>query len=266
MLTVDFSRFPVAAGDRVLDVGCGAGRHSFEAFRKGARVVALDRNQSDLTEVETLFRAMELEGESPPGASARTVEGDALALPFPDDSFDRVIVSEVLEHIPNDKGVLAEAVRVLRPGGLLAATVPRQLPERVCWLLSDAYHEVEGGHIRIYRADELTTRIGEAGMTVYGTHHAHALHSPYWWLKCALGVDNERALPVRAYHQLLVWDLMKRPLATRIAERALDPVIGKSFVAYASKPRPSHPADSADPASSTTAASTVPHRPERERA
>ena len=42
--------------------------------------------------------------------------------------------------------------------------------------------------------------------------------------------------PVRAYHKLLVWDIMKKPLATRVAERALNPVIGKSFVAYATKP------------------------------
>ena len=75
-----------------------------------------------------------------------------------------------------------------------------------------------------------------AGLKPYGTHHAHGLHSPYWWLKCAFGVDNDKALPVRAYHKLLVWDIMKRPLATRLAEQALNPLIGKSFVAYATKP------------------------------
>jgi hypothetical protein len=127
-------------------------------------------------------------------------------------------------------------VRVLKPGGRIAITVPRYGPEKVCWALSDAYHEVEGGHIRIYKADELLTKIREAGLKPYGTHHAHALHSPYWWLKCAFGVDNDKALPVRAYHKLLVWDIMKKPLATRVAEQALNPLIGKSFVAYATKP------------------------------
>ncbi len=125
---------------------------------------------------------------------------------------------------------------VLKPGGRIAITVPRYGPEKVCWALSDAYHEVEGGHIRIYRADELLAKIREAGLKPYGTHHAHALHSPYWWLKCAFGVDNDKALPVRAYHKLLVWDIMKKPLATRVAEQALNPLIGKSFVAYATKP------------------------------
>ena len=50
------------------------------------------------------------------------------------------------------------------------------------------------------------------------------------------GVDNDQALPVKAYHKLLVWDIMKKPLATRVAEQALNPLIGKSFVAYATKP------------------------------
>lgn len=236
MLTVDFSRFPLAPGDRVLDLGCGAGRHAFECYRRGAQVVALDQNGEEIREVAKWFAAMKEAGEAPEGATATAMEGNALALPFPDESFDVVIISEVMEHIPDDKGVLAEMVRVLKPGGRIAVTVPRYGPEKVCWALSDAYHEVEGGHIRIYKADELLAKVREAGLKPYGTHHAHALHSPYWWLKCAFGVDNDKALPVRAYHKLLVWDIMKKPLATRIAEQALNPVIGKSFVLYATKP------------------------------
>lgn len=256
MLTVDFSRFPLAPGDRVLDLGCGAGRHAFECYRRGAQVVALDQNGEEIREVAKWFAAMEEAGEAPAGASATAMEGDALNLPFPDDSFDVVIISEVMEHIPDDKGVLAEMVRVLRPGGRIAVTVPRYGPEKVCWTLSDAYHEVEGGHIRIYRGDELLGKIREAGLEPYGTHHAHGLHSPYWWLKCAFGVDNDKALPVQAYHKLLVWDIMKKPLATRLAERALNPVIGKSFVVYATKPHLPETAaatDAGEPADEATA-------------
>jgi len=240
VLTVDFSRFPLAPGDRVLDLGCGGGRHAFECYRRGANVVALDQNGEEIAEVRKWFAAMEQAGEAPAGASAVAMEGDALNLPFDDDTFDKIIISEVMEHIPDDKGVLAEMVRVLKPGGLLAVTVPRYLPEKICWALSDEYHEVEGGHIRIYRGDELVGKVREAGLTPYGTHHAHALHSPYWWIKCAVGVNNDKALPVKAYHQLLVWDIVGAPVIstiTKAAEKALNPVIGKSFVVYASKPR-----------------------------
>ena len=131
--------------------------------------------------------------------------------------------------------------RVLRPGGTMAVTVPRWLPEKVCWALSDAYHEVEGGHVRIYTGARAGARSCERGRPgARGTDHAHALHAPYWWLKCAVGVDNDENPLVRAYHQVLVWDIMRTPRVsalTRLAERALNPVIGKSLVLYLAQAR-----------------------------
>ncbi len=245
MLTVDFDRFPVGPGDRVLDVGCGAGRHAYAAYRRGGAVVALDTDAAELGGVAAMFAAMRQEGEVPDGARAAAVRGTAYALPFPDAAFDRVIVSEVLEHLPRDVDAVRELVRVLRPGGLLAVTVPRWGPEVVCWALSSAYHEVEGGHVRIYRASELRRRLEDAGLEVLGGHHAHALHAPYWWLKCAVGVDDDRHPLVSAYHRLLVWDLMAAPRLTRTAERLLDPVLGKSVVVYLRRPEESPGARSA---------------------
>jgi SAM-dependent methyltransferase len=239
VLTVDFSRFPLAPGDRVLDLGCGAGRHAFEMYRRGGDVVAFDQDGDELAGVLEIFGAMREQGEVPLGAEADIKQGDALAMPFADEEFDRIIASEVLEHIPDDETAIAELVRVLRPGGTMAVTVPRWLPEKICWALSDAYHEVEGGHVRIYTGHELVAKLTAAGLEYVGKDHAHALHSPYWWLKCAVGVDRDRHPVVRAYHEVLVWDIMKRPgysTVTRLAERALNPLIGKSLVLYLRKP------------------------------
>jgi SAM-dependent methyltransferase len=233
MLTVDFDRFPIESGERVLDLGCGFGRHAFEAYRRGAHVVAVDRSADEVAEVLAMFRAMEVAGEAPGGRTARAVRADLLALPFPDASFDVVMASEVLEHIPADEMAMAEIARVVRPGGRVAVTVPRYWPERVCWALSKEYHDVAGGHVRIYRGDVLAERMHRVGLVPGGSHHAHALHSPYWWLNCALGRES---LPSRAYHRVLVWDIMKKPWLTRLAEQALNPVLGKSFVMYAEKP------------------------------
>ena len=236
MLTVDFRRLPVGRGDRVLDLGCGAGRHAFESLRRGATVVALDADAAELRGVAEMAAAMHEAGETPASANARTVCGDATAMPFPDGAFDRVIAAEVLEHIPADQQALAEITRVLRPGGLLAVTVPAWLPERICWRLSDDYHNTPGGHVRIYTRAEMEAKLAAAGLRVGGHHHAHGLHSPYWWLKCAVGVHQDDHPLARTYHRLLVWDIMQRPAATRLAEQALNPLIGKSLVIYAEKP------------------------------
>ncbi len=232
MLTVDFDRLGVVPGSKVIDVGAGAGRHSFEAYRRGADVVAFDHDEPELAKVAEMFAAMEAENEVPPGAAARTVSGDALDLPFPDESFDCVIASEILEHIPSDDKAIHQLSRIVRPGGTVAVTVPARLPERVCWLLSDAYHEVEGGHVRIYREGELRDKLESVGLRAIGRDHAHALHAPYWWLKCAVGVDRERHPLTDAYHRLLVWDMLSAPAVTRTAERLLNPVLGKSLVLY----------------------------------
>ena len=236
MLTVDYDRLGLRAGDRLLDLGCGGGRHAFEALRRGARVVAFDRDGDELFEALTIMAAMDQAGETAPPAAAAATRGDALALPFPNASFDRVIAAEVLEHIPADATAIAELTRVLRPGGTIAVTVPRWLPERICWALSDEYHGKPGGHIRIYRAGELASRMRGAGLRVTDSHHAHALHSPYWWLKCAVGVDNDRHVLARLYHGFLAWDIAHPTPAVRLVERALDPLIGKSLVVYGTKP------------------------------
>ena len=118
----------------------------------------------------------------------------------------------------------------------MAVTVPRLVPEAVNWALSEEYHNVPGGHVRIYRRSILESRLRRAGLRLVGRHHAHALHSPYWWLRCLVGPRRDDHPLVRAYHRLLVWDITSAPRLTRVTERLLNPVLGKSLVVYLEKP------------------------------
>lgn len=260
MLTVDYDTLGVRAGDRLLDLGAGGGRHAFEAFRRGAHVVALDYNGVELPDVRSLFAAMRGSGDCPPGTTAAVARGDACCLPFPDESFDRIIASEVFEHVPDDRAAYRELARILRPGGTMALTVPSHVPERICWALSDEYHApfVAGGHVRIYTEHQVRDRLTAAALVPTRSHRAHALHSPYWWLRCAVGPTNETNPLVKAYKQLLTWDIIGTPVIshiTRTTERVLNPVLGKSLVVYATKPaelRAERTAGAPMPAASTT--------------
>jgi SAM-dependent methyltransferase len=251
MLTIRFDRLAalgVRPGHLVLDAGTGFGRHAFELARRGHRVVALDFAADEVQGTRDTFDAMVDAGEIPAGVVAGLLRGDATRLPFADASFDAVITSEVLEHVPDDTGAVAELVRVLRPGGAFVATVPSWLPEKINWMLSDQYHapSVAGGHVRIYSATELKAKLRAAGLRLSGSHHAHALHTPYWWLKCAVGVtDDDHPLVVR-YRRFLEWDIIRRPRSTRIADRLLSPLLGKSLVLYASRTEAIAEAASAD--------------------
>lgn len=237
MLTARYDVLGLRPGDRVLDLGCGGGRHAFEAARRGAVVTAADLDLGELKTVRDTTYAMVTSGEIPAERIA-PVNGDALRLPFPDGTFDRIIASEVMEHIPDDAGAARELARVLRPGGTMAVTIPSWFPEKVCWALSDEYHApfVQGGHVRIYTESGLRSVLRGAGLRPGAAHHAHALHSPYWWLKCAVGPTNGEHPLVKAYHRLLVWDIVEQPLVTRLAEKVLSPVLGKSLVVYSTKP------------------------------
>jgi len=237
VLTVRLERLGLIQGDLVLDAGAGFGRHAFEVARRGGRIVALDYADDEVRTTRATFGAMIEGGEISSEAFVGALRGDATRLPFADGIFDRVITSEVLEHIQDDVAAIGELARVLRPGGTLACTVPSWWPEKINWMLSDEYHapKAAGGHVRIYSETELTAKLRAAGLEIAGSHRAHALHSPYWWLKCAVGPRRNDHRMVEAYRKFLEWDIVKQPRTMKIAERALSPLLGKSSIIYARK-------------------------------
>ena len=237
MLTVRFPTLGLRPGAQFLDAGAGFGRHAFQAAREGATVFALDWAQDEVVATRNMFKLMIEANEVPASTFGGALRGDATRLPFADDTFDCVVTSEVLEHIQDDVTAISELRRVLKPGGTLGVTVPTWYPEKINWMLSDEYHAPKspGGHVRIYSATELKAKLRAAGLDVFSSHRAHALHSPYWWLKCAVGPRNDSHPLVEKYRRFLEWDITEQPKATAVAERLLSPVLGKSYIVYSRK-------------------------------
>jgi ubiquinone/menaquinone biosynthesis C-methylase UbiE len=238
MVTVDLKRLNIRAGDKIFDIGCGSGRHTCEVYRyKEIIVIGSDLNIKDLNEADSRLRYHDQLGEHGGGIWGLNA-ADIRNLPFKDNSFDHVICSEVMEHIPDEKSALLELARVLKPGKFLALSVPRYLPERICWLLSDDYHQANQGHLRIYKKRNLVELIERTGFTIRGSHYAHSLHAPYWCLKCLLGPTREDVGLVNLYDRFLTWNIMQKPRLTHFLDHLLNPIMGKSLVLYFQKSRP----------------------------
>jgi SAM-dependent methyltransferase len=130
-----------AAGDPVLDLGCGTGRFAGQLAEEGTSVVALDRHPS---------REIAPEG--------KTIVGDAERIALADSSLATVLARDVLEHI-DDARSLGECHRILQPDGLLIVLVPG-------WPSLWSHRDVRAEHLRRYKRRELRRRLEEAGFEV----------------------------------------------------------------------------------------------------
>ena len=232
MVTVDFHELKLKPYSLVLDAGCGTGRH-LRALAKlpDLTIVGIDRNNAALNDALTSLK------NTPDALSDNylVTRADINKLPFDSASFDSVICSEVLEHIPEHEEALKELMRVLKPQGSLVISVPRYFPERICWFISRAYCNDEGGHIRIYKKKKLQKMLTKQGIKCWKINYKHALHVPYWWIKCLVGHKNEKNWLVKYYKKFLEWDIMHKPLLVRRLEEFLNPLMGKSIVFYFKK-------------------------------
>lgn len=235
MLTARFRHLALEPGHRVLDLGCGEGRHAHGLHMLGGLdVVGVDLDEASLRTAREGLATLPPRAAGDPHRTS-FLAGDATRLAFADDTFDAVICSEVLEHLPDYDAALREIRRVLRPGGRLCVTVPHGWPERICWRLAPppgGYPFQPGGHIRIFDEVDLRYSVERRGFRLFRRHHAHGLHAPYWWLRCALWSRGEGHPLVAAYHRVLVWDILEKPWLTRGLDALLSPVMGKSLVLY----------------------------------
>ena len=210
---------------KVLDLGCGQGRHCHglqylaDQYDYPLQIIGLDINVDDLQFAKTSATLF--------SASAEYVCGDIHSLPFIEGSFDLVICSEVIEHVPNWQQLLYYCRTLMTQEAVLALSFPTAWIERLCWQLDNHYFQTPGGHIRIMQEDQVTQQATRLELKLVERYRRHALHSPYWWLRCAYS-QNESALLVRLYKRFLEWELMNQPKALGRIEKILNPILGKS--------------------------------------
>ncbi len=168
----------IERGERVLDCGCGLGwfTHVIRELHD-CRLAATD---SDVPRLRVARR------ETRPDVSVAAA--DILALPYADGFFDKVVLSEVLEHVPDDAAALSEVRRVTRPGGLIAITVPHRdyppLWDPVNWLRerfgrAPIREGFFGGlwtnHLRLYGRAQLLGLVERCGLEVVESRqHVHS--------------------------------------------------------------------------------------------
>jgi len=247
IVTIDFRRhFPLEAGDWLLDLGSGNGRHTIEACSWPCRVISVDVDAEELRraryylETPSGIDPFDLEARrqhrvTNPGR-ADFIVADAQHLPFKDGAFDKVLCTEVLEHIPDDKLGIRELYRVAKPGAPVAVSVPRYWPERVFWTLSWEYWHTPGGHVRTYRPGEMRRYLTNQGFEIWAVRHRHAFQSIYWFLRCTFGKNNERKLLPRGMSRFINWYHQRRPKLVERAEATLNLIAGKDMVHYGRKP------------------------------
>ncbi len=233
LLTVDLERLKLRNGELLLDAGCGEGRHCFGALECGARVIGLDLDRDSLVRAARPLqeRAAEV------GSAGEMLQGSVFELPFAAETFDKVICSEVMEHVHDFRGAALELARVTKPGGVVAVTIPTATSEHLYLRTGDDYFESRGGHIRIFKPRELALGLAAAGLATVGVGFAHALHTPYWVLRSIAGLPNaDDSRLVQAYRLFLI-----RATGSKLISRVeawLNYCFPKSLVLYAEKRGP----------------------------
>ncbi|MGQ9842781.1 MAG: class I SAM-dependent methyltransferase [Spirochaetota bacterium] len=234
MLTVDFDLLTVQDGNVSLDAGCGLGRHSFEFVARGSNVFSMDMDMDCVRRTRFTLVHMRDTGQSKQGARFQVLVGDALNLPFRENTFDRIICSEVMEHVSDDNKACSELTRVLKPGGLIAITVPTYISELIYDTLTYEYFTSPGGHIRKYIPKKLAHIMEQNGLTIYAIDFRHSFHTIYWLIRCVVGLHLENQFFTQRYRNFLTRTLFS-PFMQKV-ERFFDNFFPKSIILYAQKP------------------------------
>ncbi len=233
--SVDPDLMDIGPEDRVIDLGCGTGRHVLELSKIPSDIIGADISRNDIRAGRYLLEIMRRRDEVQ--ARVHWLQTAGERLPFKDGAFDRVICTETLEHVDDETVLARELARVLKPGGILAISVPDEYSEKIFWKLSTNYRTHAGGHVRIFKRPEIVNLMRIAGLQPYAVRYRHSLETAYWLSHISFWSDWGKQGPITsAFRRVLD---SQRGRASKIIT-ALDDIgnraLPKSIVVYSRKP------------------------------
>ncbi len=231
MLTFNFKNLNInSKNTKALDIGCGEGRHTFGLMEEFPDLECYGVDMSE----KSLKKSLEGLEYFKSISNNKTVfsKASAYKLPFMNSTFDVVICSEVLEHLIDYKDAIKEIKRVAKKNAIVLISVPTYLPEKICWILSEDYKNMPGGHVRIFKIDKLIDDFTHSGFTLYRKHKSHSIHSPYWWLRCMFWDTQEQNSIIKIYKKILEKHILEKPIYIDIIDKLFNPLFGKSTSLY----------------------------------
>jgi SAM-dependent methyltransferase len=234
----DFPEFrEIGPGDTVVDVGCGhQGGACVSAGLLGAEVIGIDIAPELLSQVEEIMRGV-------PARSFRAILSDCDPIPLPDSTADLVVCTEVLEHVEAPDRLLAELVRIGKPGARYILSVPDEVSESLMRLAVHPSYFKSPGHLRVFGWEEFDGLIASAGLKV--ERRAHHPHNFYWGFHCLLraALDPNGLAPgtPALEHPALedwnrVWQAIQQSPKAEPVIAALDRLLPRSQAVIARKP------------------------------
>jgi SAM-dependent methyltransferase len=256
--SIDPALLEIRPTDRVIDLGCGTGRHVLELSRTPSDIIGADLSLHDLRAARYLLEIMRRRDEVRARVHWLRTAGERL--PFMDNAFDRVICTETLEHVEDDSVLARELVRVLKPGGILAVSVPDEHSEKLFWQLSRNYRTHVGGHVRIYGRREIVRLLRDAGLRPYAVRYRHSLETLYWLSHIAFWSDWGKQGPITsAFRRALDSPRARESRIVTALDDIGNRILPKSIVVYSRKPLPVDVTHADGPLAPVTLVDAEPH-------
>jgi SAM-dependent methyltransferase len=224
-----FRGMPISPADTVVDVGCGDGGNSLFCLKRGAHVTAIDVDPQVIAGIERRLAAVA------PGAYV-THLSDGNPLPLADAVASRVICTEVLEHVDDPQQLLAELVRIGKPGALYLLSVPGALQENLQKQVAPPSYFQKPNHVRIIERSEFAEMVTRAGLVIE-EHTQYGFFWSIWWaLFWACKVDLDKPSHPALDHWTEAWSaILALPQGAQLKQQ-LDQFMPKSQVIVARKP------------------------------